>query len=571
MTKSLSQINTHFSHILFASLKEVGISDIFMAPGSRSCPLSLAAHHYAANFYTHFDERALAFMAIGFIKQHKKPACVITTSGTACGNLMPAVMEAYNQKLPLILITADRPQELQFKGSHQTIKQFDIFKDFVTLSLNFDAPTLSGFNEKSLGSYLSYVAYQSQNGPIHLNIPLHEPLFDQSVDFPHDVEFRKEIPHLDDFDFSDKIGFIILGENAVNSLEEALFFEKLSLHLDAPILADITSGYRDYDLKMIYYYPLFIDELEIKPDFLLHFGTKITSKALENFIKKNEATYVHFDDSTSLYDPYHKITFTVRNAKNTWVPLLEKYMNQKGFNAYFEMLNKLTSQTIADFCTSYPSSEEALYINIVNKYACNGMQIFIGNSLPIRHMDNFYFPKYSMSQIFSQRGVAGIDGLIATACGLSTNKKLTLAFLGDLSSLYDINSLSLISENKLPLSIIIFNNHGGGIFSHLPIAHQTPLFDKIMATRHNFYFSELAKGFNLDYQMISSIEEFEDFLKNPQTCCIIEIITSSNGNLEFIDACKKTLSCLVKQVPSYPNLASSCMDSWELTPMLNPC
>lgn len=565
MQKNLSQINTHFAHILFASFKELGISDIFMAPGSRSCPLSIAAHQYASSFYTHFDERSLAFMALGFIKQHNKPACVITTSGTATGNLLPAIMEAHNKNLPLILVTADRPQELHYKGSNQTIKQAEIFKDFTAMSINLDAPTLSGFNEKALGSLLSYISYKSSMGPIHINIPLHEPLFDPSVDFPHDVEFRKEISFLENFDFSTKVGFILLGEDAVNSFEEAQFFEKLSTHLDAPILADITSRYRDYDLKQVCYYPLFIDNTEIQPDFLLHFGTKLTSKSLENFIKKSSAYYIHFDDSSSLYDPYHKITATVRNSKKSWINLLENFSQNKGFVDYFDTLSHAVKQELNQFCSHYPAPEEALYIDKLNSYACNGMQIFIGNSLPIRHMDNFYFPRYSMSTTFTQRGVSGIDGLIATACGVSTNKKLTLAFLGDLSSLYDISSLSLISPNKLPCVPIIFNNHGGGIFSHLPIAHQTAHFDKIMATKHNFYFQELTHGFDLSHKLICSIEEFEDFLKNPEPFTLLEIITSSQGNVEFLDACKKTLSSLLKELPKYHSHVCSSTDSWVVT------
>lgn len=565
MQKNISQVNTHFAHILFSSLNELGISDIFMAPGSRSCPLSLAAHHYATNFYTHFDERALAFMALGFIKQHKKAACVITTSGSACGNLLPALMEAFSNNLPLILITADRPQELHFKGSNQTIKQSDIFSEFTALSMTFDAPTQAGFNEKALGSILSFIRFKSQSGPIHLNIPFHEPLFDQSVDFPHDVEFRKEVSFLEDFDFSNKIGCIILGEDAVCQEQDALFFEKLSTHLDAPIFADITSGYRDYDLKQVCHYPLFIENIEVKFDYFLHFGKKLTSKGLENFIKKSECHYIHFDNSNTLYDPYHKITQTVRNSKDSWVTLLDSYNLNKGLCTYFDEISSLITQHLLQFCDLYPSAEEALYIHSMNKYASNGIQIFIGNSLPIRHMDSFYFPKHSMSKIYTQRGVSGIDGLIATACGISSNKHLTMAFLGDLSSLYDINSLSLISQNKLPLIPIIFNNHGGGIFSHLPIANQTPHFDKIMATKHNFYFAEMAHGFDLCHRLISSLEEFEDFLKNPEPYTLVEIITSSQGNVEFLDSCKKTICSLLKDFPSFQNHVSSYTDSWEVT------
>lgn len=560
MNASQNKLNTHFAHVLFATLKQIGIDHIFMAPGSRSCPLSLAAHHYAQKFVTHFDERALAFMALGKIKIDKKPACVITTSGSAVGNLLPALMEAKAQNLPLILITADRPHELHHRGANQTLEQSGLFQQYTVFSTSFDAPSGS-FNERALSSLISYVSVISQSGPVHLNIPLHEPLFDQACDFPHDVEFRKELSRPLNLDLSQKKGIIVLGDQACLSAEIAEFFQMLSEHLDAPIFADITSNFRSSGLNQVRYYPLYLDLVPLELDYILHFGKKITSKNLENFIKKFEGDYFHIDESSTLYDPYHKITATYRIPSRDWIEFLKtpkKHSNE--FIGYWDEISEAVQARVYEFIEAYPSYEEAMYIRSLEALNSEEFQFFLGNSLPIRHMDSFFFPKKKSAAIFTQRGVSGIDGLIATACGISLNGKKTLALLGDLSTLYDVNSLHLIAKDKLPVSLVVFNNHGGGIFSYLPIAHQTPHFDKVMSTTHHLNFKDLAHGFDLDHLHISSLEEFESFLKNlpPDTLC--EIVSDKSGNPRFLEAIKETLCSFLKELkkePIQPSLSTA--------------
>lgn len=550
-----SKLNTHFAHILFATLKAVGIDDIFMAPGSRSSPLSLAAHHYACNFVTHFDERSLCFMALGKIKADLKPAVVITTSGSAVGNLLPAVMEAFMQKLPLLLITADRPQELHHRGSNQTIKQADIFAPFTVLSTSFDPPR-GDFNDRALSSLISFFKTKLKQGPIHLNIPLHEPLFDESVNFPHDITFKQELEDLASLDLNHKKGLIILGEGGASNRQKAQFFDQLSQHLDAPIIADITSNFRSYGFPSISYYPLFIEKLPLEFDYILHFGTKITSKSLETFIKNFQGAYYHFDDSDSLYDPYYKISATFRLSFTKWQELLQlKTTHSHTLCSSLYSLNQPLAEAIAAFCDRYPSHEEGMYITPFTSIPDPTTQLFIGNSLPIRHMDALFFPTIKAPHIHTQRGVSGIDGLISTACGLSLNGSLTLALLGDLSSLYDLNALSLIRKNRLPLVPIVFNNHGGGIFSYLPIAKQTEHFDTVIATEHQFDFKALAHGFELDHILISSVDELILFLKNPTPYCFLEIVSNREQNPHFFQKIKEHVYSFI--LPVLKQLTSS--------------
>jgi 2-succinyl-5-enolpyruvyl-6-hydroxy-3-cyclohexene-1-carboxylate synthase len=560
MTNHSSKSNTHFSHVLFSTFKSCFIDHVFVAPGSRSSPLSLAAQHYAEKIITHFDERSLAFMALGKIKSDLKPAIVITTSGSAVGNLLPALMEAFAQKLPLILITADRPHDYHNKGSNQTLKQSDLFAPFTVFSTSFDSPS-GGFHDKALSSLISFISQKCQEGPIHINIPLHEPLFDPSVDFPHDVEFRKEHKSLEHIVLEPKQGIMILGENAVNNLEDAIFYESLGDHLDIPIFADITSGYRSYGLKHLHYYPLILEALNLKPKYVLHFGKKITSKTLEQFIKNHNDDYLHITDDLELYDPYHKISHTYRVPKDTFSQLLKgKEANDTlSIQSLYE-LNHLLEQKLSSIISEYPSYEEAMYVKKLAELDLSHLQIFVGNSLPIRHMDSFYFPKQASCKVFTQRGCSGIDGLISTACGLSIHGILTLALLGDLSSLYDINALSLISENKLPIIPVIFNNHGGGIFSYLPIVHQTTHFEKIIATSHGFNFRDLAHGFDLDHIHISSLEEFESFLKSQAESSLVEIVSDRQGNPQFLDHIKDSLCSFIKDINVQLTLQSSSTD-----------
>jgi 2-succinyl-5-enolpyruvyl-6-hydroxy-3-cyclohexene-1-carboxylate synthase len=566
MNSSSARLNTHLAHILFSTLKQLGIDSVFMAPGSRSSPLALAAFHYAINFYTHFDERALGFMALGYTKSQLKPAVIITTSGSAVGNLLPAIMEAYMKKLPLIVITADRPHELHHRGANQTLKQNGLFDDYTIFSTSFETPQ-HNFNEKAFSSLISYSAFIVKKGPVHLNIPLSEPLFDPIVDFPHDVEFRKDLTFLPQFDFKNKKGILILGEEAALSLEEATYFNDLSEVLDFPIMADISSGYRSHGLPYLYYSPFILDTISKEIEVIWHFGTKIISKSLENLLKKFSGTYIHFDETQNLYDPLNRIDYTVRLNEDLKKELLNLPPQKTFFKENIYSFNAPLKDKLEQLITEYPSYEEAMYCHLLSKLDLVNTQIFCGNSLPIRHMDTFFCPDKPTATIFTQRGVSGIDGLIATACGLSTNEVLTYALLGDLSSLYDINALALIVANKLKVIPIVFNNHGGGIFSYLPIASQTPHFNRLMSTNHVLNFKDLAHGFDLDYIQISSLEEFESFLKNPTLYTLIEIVSSQEGNPKFLDKVKESVCSFIKELSNNQTLLSSCTDSWDLATM----
>lgn len=561
MQHNQAKLNTHFAHIIFSCLKQHGIESIFVAPGSRSSPLALASFHYATTYLTHFDERSLAFMALGKIKADKKPCICITTSGSACGNLLPALMEAHAQNHPLILITADRPQELHERGSNQTTKQADIFRDFTTFSYHLEAPKDS-FNERALISLVSHLAEVSKKGPVHLNIALHEPLFDPSVDFPHDVNIRKISSNLDHVRVLNKKGFILLGEQAALSEDDAEFYEKLSVHLDAPIIADISSGFRSFGKAHLFYHNFILDSLPLSCDYILHFGTKFVSKPIENFIKKFSGIYYHVGKKHQFFDPFNRIDTTLVDIEK------KSFFNlPQDINPYFRDLlysfNKPLKAHVKQYIDLYPSYEEAEYIDFLSRIDSSHFQLFIGNSLPIRHMDSFYFPEGLSAPIYTQRGLSGIDGLISTACGLSLNQKTTLCLLGDLSSLYDASALSLISQNKLKVIPIVFNNHGGGIFSHLPIAKQTSHFEKIIATTHTLNFKDIAHGFDLDHILISSLEEFESFLKNPLPYTLLEIVSSKEGNVEFLDGVKKQICSFVKQSQNHRLRCFSSTASWD--------
>jgi 2-succinyl-5-enolpyruvyl-6-hydroxy-3-cyclohexene-1-carboxylate synthase len=542
-----AKLNTHFSHTLFASLDALGVETIFIAPGSRSSPLSLASCHYAKKVFVHFDERSLGFMALGAAKASLKPQAIIVTSGTAVANLLPACMEAYNSKLPLIFITADRPFDLHDTGSNQTISQEHVFSNYVKMELNFDAPT-AAFNEKAISSKLAQAVYLSKKGPIHINIPLHEPLFDRTVDYPHDVEIRQDIKSLGPIKIEAQKGLIILGSDAVSSFEDAFKIFQLSEKLHLPIIADITSNYRSFGLEHLHYYPFLLEEKILESDLIIHFGKKLTSKSLENYIKAFNGTYIHVNSDEDLYDPYHKINFTLRATLDEAIDklsVLKEHDIERKIDLY--LLKHGFKDKIESFIEDYPSYEEAMYVHVLQKYLQKETNLFIGSSLPIRHFESFFFPEEQNVKIYTQRGVSGIDGLIASACGIAQSKGLTFGLFGDLSSLYDLNALSLITKYQIPLIPIIFNNHGGGIFSYLPIAQATDRFEEIIATTHQFDFKAFAQGFDLDYLQVSSLEEFEAFLENPTLFTLVEIVSSKEGNPLFLEAVKNHLCSFVKQ------------------------
>jgi len=499
-----------------------GVTTFCIAPGSRSIPLALAAaEHPKAEIVTHFDERGLGFYALGFGKGSGKPAAVIVTSGTAVANLLPATMEAFHSHTPLILLTADRPHELRDCGANQTADQTKIF----TGAVQWQQDLSPHLNEKAMRSITAQAVFQSRQGPVHLNCPFQEPLYTPVISFSKGEPVQFSFPKLVSAPFrhSARRGVILLGP-----LQDPLPVLALAKRLQWPVFADLLSQARrtpspEQITHFDFLLPLWKQE---KPDLILHFGGRFIAKNIASW--ESGAPLIHVSPYSTLQDPERRLTTRILSDIDSFCERFEAQTDPHWLQSWQSANEQVHTTLITHFASPFTESHAI-------KDLPADRPIFFGNSMPIRHADRFFFPDHC-PQIFANRGLSGIDGNIATAAGIAHALQSPLiAFLGDQTTLHDLNSLALLKKHQILL--IISNNFGGGIFDHLPIA-KSPHLNTICAAAHDWTFEEAAKMFKIPYLRLTTLNQpcILPFLG------ICEILSDRVANKEASDLLLRSVS-----------------------------
>ena len=507
---------------LIDQLVQQGVVDFFLAPGSRSTQLAVAiSNHPKAKIHLHFDERGLGFFALGCANAKKKPVAVITTSGTAVGNLMPAVMEAHHSSTPLILLTADRPPELRDSSANQTTDQIKLFQNFVRWQFDLDnAMPKSAIRSKAAQSV--YRSMYPHPGPVHINCPVREPLYPYVFDPIQAEALRIEVP-VSQQCFKKELpakGLILIGRTS--ETKEALVVAK---KLGWPVFADILSNARLDDLShQIRHFDWLLKEAP-RPDYVLHFGERLTSKRVMEWLSQQPPKeFWHISTDAHWCDPSGLITGRVHASIAS-----TNFHNEPDVNwlKNWQELDRAAEKKLAvptDAFTETVAMHELKQLNLED------WAIFLANSMPIREADWFLFPTKAKG-FYANRGLSGIDGNLATIAGLSVGLNAPiLAIVGDLTALHDLNSLALLQ--KLPIVLIISNNQGGGIFSHLAVA-KDPHFEKLWAFSHEHSFEHAAKLFKIPYSSVNdalSLKEITAKALSMKTAHIIEMRTCRQTN-----------------------------------------
>ena len=579
------ELNEQTAKIIIKELIHQGVRKFCIAPGSRSTPLATAAaEHPLAETHVHFDERGLGFYALGFAKAKNAPVAIIVTSGTAVANLLPAVIEASHSHIPLITLTADRPPELQDCGANQSIDQIGIFGSFVRWECDLPCPN-SSIDENYWGSTLAQAVFQAKrapSGPVHINCPFRKP-FLSSKPLPKTAlpstkrisSTSQLLPKEDDLSaIADVLspienGIILVGASPNNPRVEAL--ETLSRLLQWPIIADIDSGIRSkgevHGLSR--FYDLIFQSLpnhdEIRVDGVLHFGGPYVSMALGKWMAKhNPECYCHVVDTPSRLNPYHITTHAVEADPYLFASELAQYLPGRGpsnWMALFNSMGSVVEERIESFFSASSDVTEPGVIRLMNSLSPQ-TAVFVSNSMPIRDADSLFFPKHEAPLLFANRGASGIDGNIATACGIcKALDRPTLAILGDQASLHDLNSLAQTQTLTQPFVILVINNGGGGIFSFLPIAEKQNFFETHVANAHNYHFKTIAQTFGLTYYLPKTIGSLSETLNDAldgNGPALIEVITDRKRNYDLHKEILGELAGLKtttqKPVPVYANL-----------------
>lgn len=541
--------NELFCSLAMEEFARLGVENIFIAPGSRSTPLALAAdENKALTTHVHCDERGLAYWALGCSKATQKPVVVITTSGTATANLYPAIIEAELTQIPLIICTADRPSALRNTGANQVIDQVHMFNH---TKIFYDLPVPSEqISAESLLTTIDEATFKATGidpGPVHLNWQFQEPLVPpENTNIVYNTSERLKNWLADNRPYTINHPPRITSEYSTNEMAQArngliiigshtgnLPIEKL-LDLDWPVIVDIQNSNRFNNHKnIISNWDLILEiKNDFNPDLTLHFGGPLTSKNGLDFCKNLKGKLIQIHPYSKRLDPHHniktKVTCEYQNFINdlpnthpshelySWQQLNIKVQNF--LNNEFESNQKLSEPFVAFALTKYIKDSN----------------LFLSSSRPIRDAERYGIANSQNLSLFSNRGASGIDGNIATIAGLAFSSKPTVGIIGDLASLHDLNSLALLKKASNTIALFVVNNDGGGIFSYLPVS-SVKSFEKYWGTPHGLNFKSFAKGFGVEYLFVETKEQLFsaiDRAKNSNKL-LVEINTSRTENIEY--------------------------------------
>lgn len=551
--------NHYWSDCLIEELFRHGVRCFIYASGARSAPLALAlARHPDIEPVFHFDERAGAFYALGHARATGIPAVWITTSGTAVANGFPAVVEASMDGVPLILLTADRPPELRDTGANQTIHQPACFGSYTRWNVDMPCPD-PYIDPAYVLTTAGQAIHQAQGvnpGPVHINIAFREPL--HHVPPAADLKaFRSKLgvwatnnqPYARSRSMrmagidsqtmarwsSYKNGVVVVGR--LNREEDRRAVRKWVSQCPWPVLPDIASGLRlgampDNVISYVDQILLSPEKLP-SPDFILHLGGPVVSKRLLNWTASLSADRAQVKSMPGRQDPFHRGGESITCAISAFVESMDTLSPSKELPIW-QALNQGIAAILRDDGDIDRSLDEIYVAQAVSRLMTEESVLFLGNSMPIRDMDQYAFAGHTAVPVGANRGASGIDGTLASACGWCAGwQRPVVVVLGDLACLHDLNALALVARSAFPLIVVVINNDGGGIFSFLPLADQTDVFEQCFGTPHGYQFEGAARQFNLPYTCPPSREAFDETLcaaiKSGRSC-LIEVRTGREEN-----------------------------------------
>jgi 2-succinyl-5-enolpyruvyl-6-hydroxy-3-cyclohexene-1-carboxylate synthase len=563
------EMNQLWGYLIVEELVRNGVDYFIISPGSRSTPLTVAvARNPKASHIICIDERAAAFHAIGYARATTNPAVLICTSGTAAANYLPAVIEAATDNLPLIILSADRPPELRHTGANQTINQVNLYGTYPTWQFDLPCPTAEIEPHVVLTTIdlAGSRSRQSPGGVVHLNCMFREPLSPTAGDVEIPVSLsdwdrgngvytsyaqklntasESQIQHLVGVIKPTIRGVLIVGQ--LKDPESYHWVVKLAEQLNWAVFADIQSGLRlrrDIPNLIHYFDRLLLTDKAIELesiDTVIQIGSRIVSAGLLKWLAKYPPThYVMVLDNSDRDDPNHQVTLRIESDITFFCQQLLNNGFQRPPTEWVQQLRS-TSQSIglivADFLNGKETISEPWIARTISELIPASHGLWMANSMPIRDLDLYGSEYTNNPRIGANRGTSGIEGSIAAATGFAVGLEASVtAIVGDLSALHDLNSLALLRQNSYPVIAIVINNDGGGIFSFLPIAKSTDVFETYFGTPHGLEFSHAATMFGLDYYHPQTQTEFvknytQALAGNKST--IIEVTTDRQANWQF--------------------------------------
>ncbi len=550
--------------VLTDELARAGLRDACIAPGSRSAPLAMALEaDHRIRTHVVLDERSAAFVALGIAKASRRPVAVVTTSGTAAANLHPAVIEAHQSRIPLVVLTADRPPELRDTGANQTIDQLKLYGYAVRWFCEVGVPESRAGSVRywrALGARAWAEAQGSPPGPVHLNLAFREPLVpvEDETGWPWPLDGRPDgqpwtviepqvrvpvdadIEWLEDVVSRTEKGLIVAGAVDV----DARPILELAQAAAWPVLAEPSSGLRAGECAISTYDALLRVEAFAqahRPEFVIRIGKLGISKTLNSFLGA-DVPQVLIDRDGIWLDPARVVERIVACDPAVMCGEVAKAVAARNGSKWLaswvdaELRARRAVDELLDLqdATSEPRTARDLAATL------RGSEVLVvAASMPVRDLDWFMAPRSGL-RVLANRGANGIDGFVSTALGVALGSGApTYALTGDLALIHDQNGLLAALADRVDLTFVVLNNGGGGIFSFLPQARYPEQFDRLFKTPHGLDLGALAKLYGCHHAAVARATDLVAAVEDARSrggVSIVEVVTDAESNVDLHEA-----------------------------------
>jgi 2-succinyl-5-enolpyruvyl-6-hydroxy-3-cyclohexene-1-carboxylate synthase len=511
--------STLLARVIVRQIIEAGVTDVVISPGSRNAPLSIAFHQASVKglikLHVRIDERTAAFFALGIAKASGRPVPIVCTSGTAVANYHPAVLEASHTNVPLLVLTADRPASLRKTGANQTTEQARIFGKAVRY-----------FADVSGSVYPMELPFNSlQSGPVHLNIQFEEPLVgDKSDNWLNDLTisapkvFDRKTPGT--FYTKSTRGVLVIGHDRGGLNADAV--RRFAEDLGWPVIAEDPLTFKNAISHASVFLTSKTIAEDLAPDTVVVIGRTTLSRSINSFIKMARKEIV-IDPRMATVD-----SDRMANQKFLQLPKVEVQPADANYEEKWKKYSQRAMKMVGDISTW----SEALIAREIAAEVPSGTSLFISSSRPIRDFEGFAVARDGV-ETFANRGLAGIDGNISTALGIASQRKQTIAVLGDLGFLHDLTGL--IHKEDINLKIFVINNDGGGIFSTLS-QRGVAGFEEVFGTPHGKDLAAIASAIGVPAKNISTQAELKAEIATPVKGVSVVVVTAPDreANADFL-------------------------------------
>jgi 2-succinyl-5-enolpyruvyl-6-hydroxy-3-cyclohexene-1-carboxylate synthase len=556
-------VNSLWATVLVETLVRAGVTRAVVAPGSRSTPITMAlAAHGGIEAIPVLDERSAAFFALGLAKQKLKPVALVCTSGTAGANFFPAIIEAHESAVPLLVLTADRPPELRACSSGQTIDQQKLFGDYVNFYHELAIPGLTAPLLRYLRQTVAHAVARTilpYGGPVHLNIPFRDPLppipdGGETEALAGTIDWDRFFTLLTPMEPAPPValapviapevhGAIIVGP--AQPADPSGFADgvgELARRLGWPVLADGLSPLRNFASHVPHLVTTYDTILRnpseaerLKPEVVICIGGWPTSKGLRAWLEASDAVTWVVSERPDNRDALHTRAHHVALSVSTFASLVPTSTDSNGYQQMWARQEERARVALDERLRDEQSLFEPKVAWVLAQHLPSGTPLFVSNSMPIRDLEYVSPATDRALRPLCNRGANGIDGTLSTALGVAHGADQPAVLLtGDLALLHDSNGFLLNPKLKGSLTIVLINNRGGGIFEHLPIAAYEPPFEEFFATPQSVDFEKLCSAHGIGYHTMYHWEDFIHLIEELPSSGIrvIELVTDRKGDAQ---------------------------------------